>query len=358
MWSETDKSLIKQLESTGDLYCTVRFYCVFRKGSLLLALPGNQDMALATLSLYQPQSWRARCLAAVIKLFIKCKLHMFFLPARTLRFCSAGLVAKLRANNTGFGFLLGNPESDSRRIIIARKVDDEVVIDKVGLSLSARTSVSAEIAIMRAMPDELSGLLKIREYDESDHWCFYSCQNIDGVSPQKSDDDLVIGVLESWLDSAHKGVLQSTDQWAIISHYIKGHDITEGHHLLDQGKDLEVLMGISHGDFAPWNLKKTAQDTVAVIDWEHGSTSGPAAWDWIHYLLQRAVLVDRMSNREAIQVCIDWADTDQGKVFMERTGWGSKINLCVGSYLIYSNALGHFKHEGLLAEWMKNERAL
>ncbi|MDG1357392.1 MAG: hypothetical protein P8P36_04285 [Akkermansiaceae bacterium] len=232
------------------------------------------------------------------------------------------------------------------------------MIDKVGLSSLARNLVSAEIAAMRDMPAKLSGLLEIRQYDENDHWCFYSCHKVDGRSPQKSDDDLVMRILESWLYSAHKEVLQSTNQWAILRRYIKEHDIIEGQHLLDEGKDLRVSVGVSHGDFAPWNIKKTARNTVAVIDWEHGSCSGPAAWDWIHYLLQRAVLVDGMSNGKAIQVCREWANTVGGRVFLERTGWGGRINLCIGSYLFYSNALGHFKHAGLLKEWIKNERAI
>ena len=106
-WSEADEIVIEQLESSGDVYCKVRFYCVFRKGSLLLALPKERDMALVTLSLYQPQTLVARCLGGVIRLLIKCNFHMYFLPSRQLKFRSASLIAKLMTSDTGFGFLLG-----------------------------------------------------------------------------------------------------------------------------------------------------------------------------------------------------------------------------------------------------------
>ncbi len=358
MWSETDKIVIEQLESSGDLYCTVRFYCVFRKGALLLALPKERDMALATLSLYQPQTRIARCLSDIIKLLITCNLHKYFLPKRRLKFCSAGLIAKLRANEAGFGFLLGNPESEARRIIIARKAGGEMIIDKVGLSLPARVAVSDEIAMMLALPDGLPSVLSLRQYDKSEKWCFYSCLKVDGKSPQQDDDRLVINILEGWLNSAHKMALTETSQLKQVRNYIKEYGIAEGECLLDKCSDIQVLVGIYHGDFAPWNIKKSGHDKMTVIDWEHGSCSGPAAWDWIHYLLQRAILVDRTSNLEAIQFCRDWANTFEGRAFMERTGWGSMVNECIGSYLFYSNALGHFKHDGLLKEWIKNESTI
>lgn len=357
-WSEADEIVIEQLESSGDVYCKVRFYCVFRKGSLLLALPKERDMALVTLSLYQPQTLVARCLGGVIRLLIKCNFHMYFLPSRQLKFRSASLIAKLMTSDTGFGFLLGNPESDARRVVIARKVGCEIIIDKVGLSLPARSSVSNEIAVMLALPDGLPSVLSLKQYDQHENWCFYSCAKVDGNSPQQNDNELVMRILEEWLESAYKTALKDTTQLVHVRNYIEQHGIAEGERLLNVCNDMHVSVGIFHGDFAPWNIIKSGQDKMTVIDWEHGSSNGPAAWDWIHYLLQRAILVDRMSNVEAIQICRDWANTAEGKAFMVRTGWGTKINECIGSYLFYSNALGHFKHEGLLKEWIKNERAI
>lgn len=354
MWSEADKVVIKQLESTGNLYCIVNFYCIFRKGHLLVALPRKQDIALATLSLYQPQSMKARCLIALIRFLIQWNLHTCFLALRKLKFCSASPIANLKANESHFGFLLGNPDSKDRRVIIARKQGDDVVIDKLGLSQDARESVSAEIKAMRVMPDGLLGLQELRHSEENVNWCFYTCSMVEGKSPQKSDDSEVLKILDSWLDFAHKKLLQDTGQWEEIYDYIKHHHSAKGQDLLDQCKNLEVLMGITHGDFAPWNIKKTPEDKIAVIDWEFGTDHGPACWDWIHYLIQRAILVENMSSRDAIQACRDWATTTHGKVFIERTGWGCNIERCLGCYLIYSNALGRFAHERLLNEWLND----
>jgi aminoglycoside phosphotransferase (APT) family kinase protein len=50
-----------------------------------------------------------------------------------------------------------------------------------------------------------------------------------------------------------------------------------------------VLM---HGDFAPWNVKVLA-GRWTVLDWERGERVGIPAWDWLHFVVQPAVLVQR-----------------------------------------------------------------
>jgi thiamine kinase-like enzyme len=117
-------------------------------------------------------------------------------------------------------------------------------------------------------------------------------------------------------------------------------------------EDLQVKIGVYHGDLAPWNVKITPRGRVTVMDWEYGGLKGPAAWDWIHYLLQRASLVDHLSDAAALQVCRDWARTSKGKQFMIEAGWGDNVELCIGTYLIYSSSLEKFVHDSLLAEWI------
>ena len=172
MWSEPDIEIVKQLEGVGKPYCKVRFYCIFKKGNLLLALPKERRMALNTLSLYQPQSWKARRLAAGIKLLVKCNLHNRFLPSGSFTFRVEGPIAALKVDDSGFGFLLGNPESKERSVIMARKTGSEVVIDKVGLSVPARDSVSNEVSIMRSLPDGLVGLADLRQSEANESLVF------------------------------------------------------------------------------------------------------------------------------------------------------------------------------------------
>ena len=46
-----------------------------------------------------------------------------------------------------------------------------------------------------------------------------------------------------------------------------------------------VSCGISHGDFAPWNLRLQG-NSLRVFDWENANWNAPAHWDWFHFQVQ------------------------------------------------------------------------
>ncbi|MGB2010695.1 MAG: phosphotransferase [Akkermansiaceae bacterium] len=353
MWVKADGIMLKHLEGEGELYFAGRFACIFRRGCLLLALPGDRQVALATLALYQPQSIRARLLVVLIKLLIHSNLHLKLLPSREISFRENSPITRLKAGYGQFGFLLGNPCSDARCVIIARISTEGLVIDKVGLSEPARQAVAAEFSTMLGLPENLPGLLNIREHDANNQWAFYSCPMMSGFSPRKCDDDLVIKTLRSWGKHAQKKPLADSEQWQRAIDFAASHDLAKASKLLDENKNLSVTMGVMHGDFSPWNIKINHQGEVTVIDWEYASRTGPAVWDWLHYLLQRSSLVDKMSASSSLQVCRSWAQSPEGRVLMDEAGWGSHTELCIGSYLLYSNAMGRFEHENLLAQWIR-----
>jgi hypothetical protein len=355
MWSKSDKLIIRQLEGAGEPYCVVRFFCIFRKGSLLLALPKDKPLALVTLSLYQPQSLKARLLVTVISLLIKCNLHTRLLTSCKLPFCKEGPIYRLNANNSGFGFLLGNSDSEARSLILARKTGNEFYVDKIGLSAAAKEAISDEVSIMCSLPKDLVGLVELSQSSKGDSWSYYSCPLVVGRSPAKQQDDLVLSLLEAWLDLAHMEPLVEAVQWLNIVEYIEARELQKGYSLIDGCADIEIMVGVYHGDFAPWNIKISEGEEVVAMDWEYGTANAPAAWDWMHYLIQRAYLVENLSCAETLKACRDWATTEKGKAFMQAAGWGDKIELCIGSYLIYSCALDRFAHDELLSEWLNNE---
>jgi hypothetical protein len=51
--------------------------------------------------------------------------------------------------------------------------------------------------------------------------------------------------------------------------------------------DVELLHGLSHGDFAPWNLLHTASG-VNLWDWERAAPSRPVGFDVVHYAFEVA----------------------------------------------------------------------
>ena len=57
--------------------------------------------------------------------------------------------------------------------------------------------------------------------------------------------------------------------------------------------------GLTHGDFAPWNLLRTGHGWV-VVDWEQADPAGPRFHDLFHYLVQAHALLGRPTRRQLI----------------------------------------------------------
>ena len=349
----SDRDILKNFQGEGKVLFARRFYCIYKNGSLLLALPRDRNLALMTFALYQPQAWKAVCLAYCLRLLTKIGAHRWVVPCRELTFRDGGPLSELKPMDGAFGFILGNPESNARRVIMIRRTDDGITVDKVGFSREARETVKTETTIIRSIPEGLAGVLQLKNHHSNDNWSYYSAPMVEGRSPRKQDDHRVLSVLSQWMGYSETLPLLESSQWQRVMGFVQSHGMERFVEALASKGDLQVKIGVYHGDLAPWNVKITSGGRVTIMDWEYGSLKGPAAWDWIHYLLQRASLVDQLPAADTLQVCRDWAHTAKGKVFMDEAGWGGNIELCLGSYLIYSNALGHFEHLGLLAEWTK-----
>ena len=57
--------------------------------------------------------------------------------------------------------------------------------------------------------------------------------------------------------------------------------------------------GLTHGDFAPWNLLRTETGWV-LIDWEEAAIDGEPFWDVFHYLVQGHALLKRPKSRQLL----------------------------------------------------------
>ena len=60
-----------------------------------------------------------------------------------------------------------------------------------------------------------------------------------------------------------------------------------------------VDAGYTHGDFAPWNLLRTATGW-SLVDWADARDDGPAFFDPLHYLVQSHALLGRPSRDEIL----------------------------------------------------------
>lgn len=72
-----------------------------------------------------------------------------------------------------------------------------------------------------------------------------------------------------------------------------------------------VLYGFSHGDFAPWNIKKDNTDYI-IFDWEHCGFRF-YGFDLIHYLFQIENLLNNKSKEDAIELAMMQFNKLEGK---------------------------------------------
>ena len=53
-----------------------------------------------------------------------------------------------------------------------------------------------------------------------------------------------------------------------------------------------ILTGLCHGDYAPWNTLCDAKNNLFVYDWEYGTNSGPAMGDLFHCIFTPLILIE------------------------------------------------------------------
>ena len=349
----TDNKLCKALEGTGEVLFTFPVFCITRGGFLLLALPLDSKAARMTLALYHPQSLKARVLVWVVSGLVALKLHRV-LPQRMLTIREAGPLASLKNQSNQIGFLLGNAQANARRAIVVHRAKDEgacYVVDKIGFGEVAKKSVIEERLVIRNLPQENTGVPQVCDQGEADGWAYYTTPYFHGRSPRVSDQGGVLSVLMNWSENAEVMPFRSSRQWMMIRSAAEERGMMSMFQQLDSAGDLKIKVGLFHGDFAPWNIKISSEGEINVLDWEHGCTDGPAGWDWLHYMIQMATLVEDQPASEVLERCRNWATTEEGKSFLADIGWGGEVELWLGSYLMYSGWVAGFDREELLREW-------
>lgn len=69
---------------------------------------------------------------------------------------------------------------------------------------------------------------------------------------------------------------------------------------LNINRGVRLATFIEHGDFAPWNVKRSADGRIFVIDWEHAQAEGLPWCDALHFCFQTSVLARRWPAREVL----------------------------------------------------------
>lgn len=278
---------------------TRQFRLVQRAAEPFLLLPLKPQAAGRGLDLYPAQTRKARVLRAALRSLLRWGLSPGTQPvdleiavdAPVVRFVGAGKAwADLQ-----LAMLLGNPRAPGRRfvLLIMDAQGEPLHIVKAGTDDKAEALIQKEAAFLQSHPAGRLHAPQLRGVFAGSSVSALALAYADGEPPRTATESKLGDILGGWLNpetpltfsmlpSARR--LLASDTLSSVERQ-----------LLARLEVRPIVSAIHHGDFAPWNIREEAgSGRWTVLDWERGETQGPPAWDWFHFRVQTAVLVERL----------------------------------------------------------------
>ena len=302
MQCTTIHSWVNLFTPSGELSSpTVRqtFRVLRKQGEPLLMLPTNAALAAQALSLYPAQSSLARVARFALRQTLRCGLPLAAERAEVAVACSAKFPEFLRrlAGTETFppiAILAGNARQSGRRflILVFNPQGQPVTVVKAGMGQAAKDLILSEGSFLRSVPLQTRGIPAVREQFESEELCAFAMDFVPGDSPPPNDCFEMAELMNTWLDYSQSVALSVLVAWRQLANapspLFKRLDMQLA------GKQFHPAL--AHGDFAPWNIKVDSAGRWVVLDWERGQLSGPPAWDWFHFVIQPAILAEKLST--------------------------------------------------------------
>ena len=282
--------------AAGGESATVRMRLLRRGGRAFLLLPVAGNFAAKSLSLYPAQTRRARLakffLRAAFNLGLPVRLETVSLTinrgdafadylCRTARVAGKPMPA--------FALLAGNPRvAGSRCVLLLFNSDGgPAAVVKAGADAEAFRLIEREETFLKSAPPNAPGVPGVRSGFRSERVNALAMDFFPGVSPRPDNSPVLERLLCSWIDSGRKLAIGDLPLWQRL---VACHPALPKP--IKRLGSVTVHPTIYHGDFAPWNIKARGEDWT-LLDWERGELAGLPLWDWLHFLVQPAILVER-----------------------------------------------------------------
>jgi hypothetical protein len=156
----------------------------------------------------------------------------------------------------------------------------------------------------------------------------------------------VLALLTSWLSDGEAIPLASFSEWPSITAGLMGLTINES--ILKRLADLPLRPSIRHGDLARWNLLRTKDGRLKVLDWEWGERHGLAGIDLAHYLAQDFRLVRRLPAARVVAETVSALESPIWSPYLELAGWTGNARELVMVYLAFKQGAGHQDNTDIL----------
>jgi hypothetical protein len=312
-----------------------------KHGRPLLLLPCHPRAAVATLSLYPAQTTRARAARALLSGLLRFSapygtepLSLAIPPDDAFVKFLAQLVGASPGELPPFGILAGNSASAGQRflVLVFDAAQRPVFVVKAGLTQPARALIEQEQYFLKAAPPDTAGLPKLRATFECPRLLALALDFFPGDSPRKRQERAIPSLLGSWLNAKRKISVSETACWQALERSCPGDAL-----LVTTGlRERIVQAAVQHGDFAPWNIKVSPGGDWRVLDWERGQVTGLPGWDWFHYVIQTALLVERQPAAALVERVENLLSSESFRSYATQSGFRGSEREWVLAYLFHT----------------------
>jgi len=280
--------------SPGASCRTFPMRLIRRGGHPFLLLPNSPRLATKGLELYAPQTRSARWARCILATGLRCGL-LTVLKKAPLNLAENDPFAHYLQEQAGtdaahFALLVGNPNTRGQRCIflLLDQAGNAVGVVKAGAGPDATALIAHEEAFLKKVPAATPGIPRLRSSYASDRVRALAFDFFRGAVPAKDDWATAGNVLSLWVNSNFTVDVEDLAVWHRLL-------AAAGRELPAKLRELEtskLCPAIFHGDFAPWNMRRTGGEWM-MVDWERAELTGPPLWDWLHFIIQPAILVER-----------------------------------------------------------------
>ncbi len=316
---------------------------VKKRGEPLLLLPLGAAQAGSCLDLYPAQTAIARMARALLRTVLGCRLPVPLSQVRLSFVETTPFAAFIRGfardHFPQFGVLLGNPRAAGRRWIflcLHRDARPALVV-KAGVSYAARALIAAEGDFLAALPAGFPGRPALVGQLRDPQVHALAFRYAPGTSPRPDRSETTLAaLLGGWLSPERKVTLADVPAWRRLADAAAGEPAFN--RIADRLTGLEIATTVMHGDLAPWNIREQRGEWT-VLDWERGEMRGVPLWDWFHFILQAAVLVERRSPQSLLYTVDAMFGSAALQDYAARAGCAGRERLLLLAYLLHCTAV-------------------
>jgi hypothetical protein len=311
-----------------------------KSGRPFLLLPTSGNLASQCLELYPAQTAKAKAVRSLLRVAFKTGLDFATQPV-TIEVSEKNELFRYFRHAGGadaiipqFGILAGNPAADSQRFIfiLFSPSREPAAVVKLGLTAKAKKLVMTEGEFLSSAGLTVPGLPRIREKTEASGFAAITLPYIDGGTPKTDCAAPLHRLLGSWISEDQRLPLNSIENWRTLQSACPPDEFRR---LGPRMKNLEVAKTLSHGDFAPWNVKEGRDGNWMAIDWERGQLAGIPGWDWFHFLLQHAILVRGKDVPDLVGIAEELLISAEFREYAVRTGIAGVERQILAAYLAH-----------------------